>query len=109
MSDEKMCAGRVCVVTGTGRGIGHEHTLMLAGQGARVVVNDLGGSARAPGTTPDPRNRWWTRYAAFGGEAVANTDDISDWSGAEKLVRQAIDHFGGLDVVVNKRGSCATG
>jgi NAD(P)-dependent dehydrogenase (short-subunit alcohol dehydrogenase family) len=104
MSDEKMCEGRVCVVTGAGRGIGREHALMLAGQGARIVVNDLGGSRDGAGNDAGPAQQVVDEIAGFGGEAVANTDDISDWSGAEKLVRQAVDHFGGLDVVVNNAG-----
>ena len=73
-------------------------------KGAKVVVNDLGGSREGSGNDAGPAQQVVDEIAAFGGEAVANTDDISDWSGAEKLVRQAIDHFGGLDVIVNNAG-----
>src|SRR5262249_20752289 len=87
-----------------GRGIGREHALMLTGQGARVVVNDLGGSRDGTGTDAGPAQQVVDEIAAFGGDAIANTDDVSDWAGAEKLVHQAIYTFGGLDVVVNNAG-----
>jgi pteridine reductase len=96
-----LCEGRVCIVTGAGRGIGREHSLMLAEQGAKVVVNDLGGSMDGEGHEAGPAPQVVDEIKAMGGEAVANTDDISDWSGAEKLVQQAIDSFGRLDVLVN--------
>ena len=99
-----LCEGRVCIVTGAGRGIGREHSLMLAAQGAKVVVNDLGGSMDGVGHEAGPAQQVVDEIVALGGEAVANTDDISDWAGAEKLVQQAIDHFGGLDVLINNAG-----
>jgi NAD(P)-dependent dehydrogenase (short-subunit alcohol dehydrogenase family) len=99
-----LCEGRVCIVTGAGRGIGREHSLMLAGQGAKVVVNDLGGSMDGEGHGEGPAHDVVAEIAAMGGEAVANTDDISNWAGAEKLVAQAIDSFGRLDVLVNNAG-----
>ena len=99
-----LCEGRVCIVTGAGRGIGREHSLMLAAQGAKVVVNDLGGSMDGVGHEAGPAQQVVDEIVALGGEAVANTDDISDWAGAEKLVQQAIDHFGRLDVLINNAG-----
>ncbi len=99
-----LCEGRVCIVTGAGRGIGREHALMLAAEGAKVVVNDLGGSASGEGTDVGPAQEVVDEIVAAGGEAVANTDDISDWGGAEKLVQQAVDAFGRLDVLVNNAG-----
>mgnify|MGYP006277998009 CR=1 FL=1 len=99
-----LCEGRVCIVTGAGRGIGREHALMLAAEGAKVVVNDLGGSRDGTGTDAGPAQEVVDEIVAAGGTAVANTDDISDWAGAERIIAQAIDTFGGLDVLVNNAG-----
>ena len=99
-----MCEGRVCVVTGAGRGLGREYALMLAAEGAKVVVNDLGGSRDGTGGDAGPAQQVVDEIAAAGGEAVANTEDISSWDGAATLVRQAVDTFGGLDVLVNNAG-----
>src|SRR3954452_21698958 len=100
-----MCEGRICVVTGAGRGIGREHSLMLAEHGAKVVVNDLGGEMDGSGTpTAGPALDVVNDIKAMGGEAVANGDDISTWDGAERLVTTAIESFGGLDVLINNAG-----
>ena len=98
------CAGRICIVTGAGRGIGREHALMLADEGARVVVNDVGASREGSGVDRGPAHDVVDEIRHFGGEAAANTDDVSSWEGAAALVRQAIDTFGGLDVLVNNAG-----
>ena len=101
----KICEGRIALVTGSGRGIGREHALMLASQGAKVVVNDVGGSRDGSGAgDTGPAQEVVDEILSLGGEAVANTDDISTWDGAERIVRQAVDSFGGLDVVVNNAG-----
>ena len=99
-----MVAGRVCIVTGAGRGIGREYALMLAAQGGLVVVNDLGASRDGSGGDQGPAQEVVAEIKAAGGQAVANTDDISTWIGAKSIVDQAIDTFGGLDVVVNNAG-----
>lgn len=100
----KLCEGRVAIVTGAGRGIGREHSLLLAQHGAKVVVNDLGGSMTGEGTDVGPAQQVVDEITAMGGEALANTDDISDWDGAQRLVQSAIDTFGGLDILINNAG-----
>src|SRR4051812_28877808 len=99
-----LCDGRIVIVTGAGGGIGREHALLFAREGAKVVVNDIGVSRSGEGTDKGPAQQVVDEITAAGGEAVANTDDISSWDGAERIVQQAIDTFGGLDVVVNNAG-----
>jgi len=99
-----LCEGRVCIVTGAGRGIGREYALLLAREGASVVVNDLGGSRDGSGVDLGPAQEVVDEIVAAGGQAVANGEDVSSWTGAAHLVEQAVDHFGGLDVVVNNAG-----
>ena len=100
----KLCEGRVAIITGAGRGIGREHALLLAHHGAKVVVNDLGGSMDGEGNDIGPAQQVVDEVKAMGGEAVANTDDISDWDGAERLIKTAVDTFGGLDILINNAG-----
>ena len=99
-----LCEGRVCVVTGAGRGIGREHSLMLAEHGAKLVVNDLGGSMSGEGAETGPAQQVVDEIVAAGGEAVANTDDISTWAGAERLIAQGVEAFGKVDVLINNAG-----
>ena len=99
-----ICEGRVCVITGAGRGIGREHALMLAQQGAKVVVNDVGGEMDGSGKSTGPAHDVVAEIEGMGGEAAANGDDISSFEGAGNLIQQAIDTFGGLDVVINNAG-----
>lgn len=96
--------GRVAIVTGAGRGIGREHALLLAREGAAVVVNDLGGANDGSGTDAGPAEEVASEIREAGGRAVANTDNIADWAGAENLVEQAIREFGGLDILINNAG-----
>jgi NAD(P)-dependent dehydrogenase (short-subunit alcohol dehydrogenase family) len=99
-----LCDGRIVIVTGAGGGIGREHALLFAREGAKVVVNDIGGSRSGEGTDTGPAQQVVNEIEAAGGQAIANTDDISTWDGAERIVHQAIDTYGGLDVVVNNAG-----
>ncbi|MDT3438001.1 MULTISPECIES: SDR family oxidoreductase [unclassified Pseudofrankia] len=99
-----ICEGRVVVITGAGGGIGREHALAFAAEGAKVVVNDLGGARDGTGASAGPAQSVAAEIVAGGGEAVANTEDISTWDGSKSLVDQAIDTFGRLDVVVNNAG-----
>jgi NAD(P)-dependent dehydrogenase (short-subunit alcohol dehydrogenase family) len=99
-----ICEGRVVVVTGAGRGIGREHALEFARQGARVVVNDIGAELDGTGGSDSPARQVVNEIVAAGGEAVVNGDDVADWAGAERLVATALDAFGRLDVVVNNAG-----
>ncbi|MBW2548344.1 MAG: SDR family oxidoreductase [Deltaproteobacteria bacterium] len=99
-----ICEGRVVIVTGAGRGIGREHALELARQGAKVVVNDLGVSNSGEGGDQGPADEVVQAIREMGGEAIANGADVADWDQTEELVRQAIEEFGRLDVVVNNAG-----
>jgi NAD(P)-dependent dehydrogenase (short-subunit alcohol dehydrogenase family) len=99
-----ICDGRVAIVTGAGRGIGREHALLLAAQGASIVVNDLGGSRDGSGGDAGPAQEVVDEIVAAGGQAVANTDDVSDFAGAEKLVGTGIEAFGKVDVLINNAG-----
>jgi NAD(P)-dependent dehydrogenase (short-subunit alcohol dehydrogenase family) len=96
--------GRVAVITGAGRGIGREHALLFAREGASVVVNDLGGANDGSGADAGPAQQVVDEITSAGGQAVANADNVAEWPGAEALVRQAIDAYGRLDVVVNNAG-----
>jgi NAD(P)-dependent dehydrogenase (short-subunit alcohol dehydrogenase family) len=96
--------GRVAVITGAGRGIGREHALLFAREGASVIVNDLGGGNDGNGADAGPAQQVVDEIVAAGGQAAANTDNIATWAGAAALVQQAVDAFGRLDVVVNNAG-----
>ncbi|HKA05363.1 MAG TPA: SDR family oxidoreductase [Acidimicrobiales bacterium] len=99
-----ICEGRVVVVTGAGRGIGRAHALAFAAEGARVVVNDVGAALDGAGADTAPAAEVVAEIEAAGGEAVANTDDVSDWDGARRLLETALDAFDGLHTLVCNAG-----
>ena len=99
-----MCEGRVAIVTGAGRGIGREYALMLAEQGAKVIVNDLGATRDGTGSDSSPAQQVVDEIKAMGGEAAVNGADVSDFAAAKEMIDQAVETFGGLDVVVNNAG-----
>jgi NAD(P)-dependent dehydrogenase (short-subunit alcohol dehydrogenase family) len=96
--------GRVAIITGAGRGIGREHALLFAAEGAKVVVNDLGGAADGTGGDRTPAQEVVDEIRAMGGEAVANADNVAEWEAGERLVKAAIDAFGDLHVLINNAG-----
>ena len=96
--------GRVAIVTGAGRGIGREHALLMAGEGAMVVVNDLGGANDGSGSDTTPAEEVVAEISAAGGQATVSTGDVSSWDGSKELIEQAVGEFGGLDILVNNAG-----
>ena len=99
-----ICDGRVVIVTGAGGGLGRAHALAFASEGAKVLVNDLGVSNSGEGGSKDPAQTVADEIKALGGEAAANTESVSDFAAGQRMVEQAIDTFGRLDVVVNNAG-----
>jgi NAD(P)-dependent dehydrogenase (short-subunit alcohol dehydrogenase family) len=104
MAEGGMLAGKTVLVSGAGRGIGRAMAIMMAGEGARVVVNDLGGTEKGEGEDKVPALEVVDEIAVAGGEAVANFDSVTDPEAAEAMVAQAVDAFGGLDAVVSNAG-----
>jgi NAD(P)-dependent dehydrogenase (short-subunit alcohol dehydrogenase family) len=100
----RLCEGRVAIVTGAGRGIGREHAISLARHGAKVVVNDLGGAVDGTGDDRSPAEQVVAEITGAGGVAIANGENVADFTGAERLVGQAIDAFGDLHIVINNAG-----
>ena len=96
--------GRVAIITGAGRGIGREHALLFASEGAKVVVNDLGGGIHGEADAASVAELVVEEIRAMGGEAVANHDDVADWEGAARLISQAVESYGDLHVLVNNAG-----
>ena len=103
-NSDRICAGRTVIVTGAGRGLGRAHALAFAAAGANVVVNDLGAELDGAPSPDSPAAQVVAEIEAAGGRAVVNGDDIADWDGAQRLISQAVDTFGGLDVLVNNAG-----
>ncbi|HTW19257.1 MAG TPA: SDR family NAD(P)-dependent oxidoreductase, partial [Mycobacteriales bacterium] len=96
--------GRVAIVTGAGGGLGRTYALELARRGARVVVNDLGGSVHGEGGSDSAAQRVVDEITAAGGEAVPNHDSVSSPDGGAAIVQTALDAFGTVDVVINNAG-----
>ena len=102
MSD--LCAGRVAIVTGGARGLGREHCLTLAKHGAKVVVNDIGAELDGADGDVSVAQQVVDEIKSAGGEACVNGDDVSDWNGAKRMIEQAVDTYGKLDVLVSNAG-----
>src|SRR2546423_2531778 len=96
--------GRVAVITGSGRGIGREHALLFAQEGAKLVINDLGGAIDGSGDDRTPAQQVVDEVKAMGGEAIANADNVADWEGGQRLINAAIEAFGDLHVLINNAG-----
>ncbi len=96
--------GKVAIVTGGGRGLGRSHALLLAQEGASVVVNDLGGEWDGSGADTRAASEVVAEIEGFGGKAVANFDDVADWEGGQRMINQAVEAFGGLDALVCNAG-----
>jgi len=96
--------GKVAVVTGAGRGLGRCHALALAAEGAKLVINDLGGAVDGSGADKSPADEVVAEIGKMGGEAVANYDSVVTMEGGEKIIKAAIDNFGRLDILVNNAG-----
>jgi NAD(P)-dependent dehydrogenase (short-subunit alcohol dehydrogenase family) len=96
--------GKVAIITGAGGGLGREHALELARRGARIVVNDLGGSVSGEGGDVGPAQKVADEINGLGGEAVANTDSVATQEGGEAIVKAAVDAFGTVDIVINNAG-----
>jgi NAD(P)-dependent dehydrogenase (short-subunit alcohol dehydrogenase family) len=96
--------GKVAVVTGAGRGLGRAHALALAAEGAKVVVNDLGGAVDGTGADRSPADEVVAEIKKMGGEAVANYDSVATMEGGERIIKTALDTFGGLDILINNAG-----
>ena len=96
--------GRVAIITGAGRGIGREHALLFAAEGAKVVVNDLGGAVDGSGDDRSPAEQVVAEIETMGGQAITNADDVADWDGAKRLIDAAVEAFGDLHILVNNAG-----
>ncbi|HEX3980134.1 MAG TPA: SDR family NAD(P)-dependent oxidoreductase, partial [Acidimicrobiales bacterium] len=96
--------GKVAIVTGAGRGIGREEALLLASEGAKVIVNDVGASLQGEGGDESPAHEVADLIAEQGGTAAVNGDDVSSWEGAKALVDQAVETYGQLNILVNNAG-----
>src|SRR3954467_11173767 len=97
--------GRVAIITGAGRGIGREHALLFAQEGAKVVVNDLGGAMDGTGDDRSPAQQVVDEIKAMGGEAIANAHNVADWEGGQRLIDMAVETFGDLHALCYNAGT----
>lgn len=104
MSEGTLLDGKTALITGAGRGIGRDMAIMMAANGAKVIVNDLGGTTSGEGADQEPALEVVKEIRDAGGEAEANFGSVADFATGEAMVAQAIDQFGGLDIVVNNAG-----
>jgi len=104
VGETKMLSGKVALVTGGGRGLGRDHALALASAGAKVLINDYGGSNKGEGSDAGPAQQVVAEIEAAGGTAAANASNVGDWCAAMALVQEAIDRFGDIDILVNNAG-----
>ncbi|MDD5748168.1 MAG: SDR family oxidoreductase [Actinomycetota bacterium] len=104
MAEEIRFDGRVAVVTGAGGGLGRAHSLLLASRGAKVVINDLGGTFDGTGADKTPAEKVCDEIRAQGGEAVPNYSSVATWEGAQEIIKTAVDNFGKIDILINNAG-----
>ena len=100
----KLLEGKVALITGAGRGIGREHAILMAEQGAKVVVNDLGGDESGAGADATPAQEVVAEIEGMGGEAVVNGGNVAKFDEAKAMIDQAVDTFGDINIVVNNAG-----
>jgi len=96
--------GRVAIITGAGRGIGREHALLMAAEGAKIVVNDLGGAIDGSGSDATPAQEVVSEIEAMGGEAIPNDANVTDWEGVQGMINAAVETFGDLHILINNAG-----
>src|SRR5579872_2098789 len=106
---ERRFDGRVAVITGGGRGLGREYALLLASKGAKIVVNDLGGSVRGDGADAGPANDVVREIKAAGGDAVACTDSVATSAGGKAIIDAALDHYRRIDILIHNAGNVRYG
>ena len=102
--DEIRFDGKVAVVTGAGGGLGKAYAMLLAARGAKVVVNDLGGTFDGSGSDATPAQQVVDEITSAGGEAVANYDSVAEWESAQKIIKTALDNYGQIDILINNAG-----
>jgi NAD(P)-dependent dehydrogenase (short-subunit alcohol dehydrogenase family) len=106
---ERRFDGRVAVITGAGRGLGRAYALLLAEKGAKVIVNDVGGSVKGDSVIGNPAADVVQEIKAAGGEAIANTDSVATAAGGKAIIQSALDHFGKIDILIHNAGNVRYG